>query len=108
MSNKAMKATHGDVLGHEVEQPRRTGQGGRNLSGRRAMFTRRHGRISYRGTTRHRDTQVAAGHPLAGLYSRWIDATRSSRPGVRALAHSKLAGVPTYPVIVDETVEADL
>jgi hypothetical protein len=107
MSNKAMKAAKGDVLGHEIEQPRRAGQEKRNLNGRRAMFTRRHGRISYRGTTRHRDTQVMSGHPLAGLYSRWIDATRSSRPSVRALAHSKLASVPTYP-IVDEIVGMDL
>jgi hypothetical protein len=91
MSNKAMKAAKGDVLGHEIEQPRRAGQEKRNLNGRRAMFTRRHGRISYRGTTRHRDTQVAAGHPLAGLWPGGLRSMRRShRPAVRAYAAVKI------------------
>lgn len=50
-------------------------------------------RSRYRGTTRSRDTQVMGGHPLSGLWDQWIDATRSSRPGVRAHARRKLAGV---------------
>jgi hypothetical protein len=106
MTNKAMKAARADVRGHEIPS-RQRGQSGRNINGKRAMFTQRHGRLRYRGVTRRRDTQVMPGHPLAGLYSRWIDATRSSRPSVRALAHSKLAGVPTYP-IVDEIMWMDL
>lgn len=90
--NKAMKASHADVLGHEVPKiRRRRGQTPRNWGGQRAMFTQRHGRISYRGTTRHRDTKAMPGHPLAGLWpSGPRSMRRSHRPEVRRWAVKQL------------------
>jgi len=86
MSNNAMKAARADVQGHEIRTPRRRrhGQGERNLSGHRAMFTRQHGRLAYTGATRNRSRKVAKGHPLAGLWRSWGGMTRSHRPDVRA------------------------
>jgi hypothetical protein len=100
MVNQAMRAARGDVRGREIEpKKRRRGQSKRNLAGQRALFTQRHGRVLYRGTTTSRDTQVMPGHPLSGLWHRWIDATRSSRPQVRRYAHRQMASAARrYPV----------
>jgi hypothetical protein len=86
MTNKAMKAARADVRGHEIPS-RQRGQSGRNINGKRAMFTQRHGRLRYRGVTRRRDTQVMPGHPLAGLWPTGDRGMRRShRPKARAYA----------------------
>jgi hypothetical protein len=101
MVNQAMKAARGDVRGREIEPTRRRSQPKRSMDGRRAMFTQWHSRSAYRGTTRSRDTQVMPGHELGGLWHRWIEATRSSKPAVRRLAHKRMAAsARTYPVAV--------
>jgi len=89
---QAMKAARADVIGHEVPHiRRRRGQSSRDIGGRRAMFTQRHGRVLYRGSSRRRDTQVWPGHPLAGLWTSWTGMARSHRPDVRAYANAKRA-----------------
>lgn len=91
MSNQAMKAAHADVLGHEVQRPRRRrhGQSKRDISGQRAMFTQRHTyRTNYRGATRHCDTKAMPGHPLAGLWRSYGGMSRSCRPEARRQANT--------------------
>ncbi len=105
MSNQAMKATAADVRGQELPA-RRRGQSRRNWSGKRAMFTQRHGRTSYRGASRHRDTQVMPGHPLGGLWPRQGFATRSRRPEVRRWAAKKVRTEGLGWLYDDETLWA--
>lgn len=103
MTAKAMKAARADVLGREVRRSRRVrGQAKRDMSGRRALFTQRHGRLAYRGTTRSRDTQVMPGHPMSGLWQTWNGASRSARPSVRRVARQHV------PVWIDEMAGAEL
>jgi hypothetical protein len=107
MANQAMRAARGDVRGREIEPNRRRGQSSRDISGQRAMFTQPHGRTTYRGSTRHRDTQVRAGHPLAGLWQSLRGMRRSHRPDVRAYAREKLGGKTHVQVWLDEMAGID-
>jgi hypothetical protein len=111
MTMQAQKASHADVTGQPIPTlpRRRTGQSKRNIHGNRALFTNGHNqRLTYRGTTRSRDTKAMPGHPLAGLWPTGLRGMlRSYRPEVRAYAAAKLGGYPG-PVWIDELAEVEL